>query len=92
VLWKLLLLFLAIGTGAVSGAFASDLQDGGDRPYDHMPRIAPGDLKGAAGKALGFIKPAEGMDAKTVSENPWAVSDDFIDRVVIECVNELTPK
>jgi hypothetical protein len=26
------------------------------------------DLKGAAAKALGSIKPAEGMDAKTVSQ------------------------
>jgi glyoxylase-like metal-dependent hydrolase (beta-lactamase superfamily II) len=50
------------------------------------------DLKDAAGKALGANKPGEGMDAKTVSENPWAVYDDYIDRVVIGCVNELTPK
>lgn len=50
------------------------------------------DLKDAAGRALGANKPAEGMDAKTASENPWAVYDDYIDRVVIGCVNELTPK
>jgi glyoxylase-like metal-dependent hydrolase (beta-lactamase superfamily II) len=50
------------------------------------------DLKAAAGKSLAGTKEAEGMDAKTVSENPWAVYDDYIDRVVIKCVNELTPK
>ena len=33
-----------------------------------------------------------GLDAKTASENPWAVFDDYIDRVVIQCVNGLTPK
>jgi glyoxylase-like metal-dependent hydrolase (beta-lactamase superfamily II) len=49
------------------------------------------DLKGAAAKALIDIKPTEGMDPKTVSENPWAVFDDYIDRVVIQCVNEITP-
>ena len=50
------------------------------------------DLKDAAGQALAGNKPGEGMEAKTVGENPWAVYDDYIDRVVIGCVNTLTPK
>jgi glyoxylase-like metal-dependent hydrolase (beta-lactamase superfamily II) len=50
------------------------------------------DLKAAATKALGATKPGAGLDAKTASENPWAVFDDYIDRVVIQCVNGLTPK
>ena len=50
------------------------------------------DLKAAATKALGATKPGVGLDAKTASENPWAVFDDYIDRVVIQCVNGLTPK
>ncbi len=50
-----------------------------------------GDLKAAASRALASIKPGEGLDAATLG-NPWAVSDDYIDRVAISCVNELTPK
>lgn len=50
------------------------------------------DLKTAASKALAATKPGEGMDAATVAENSWAVFDDYIDRVVIQCVNEVTPK
>jgi hypothetical protein len=50
------------------------------------------DLKGATAKALVDIKPTEGMDPKTANENPWAVFDDYIDRVVIQCVNDITPK
>jgi len=49
------------------------------------------DLKAAAAKALAATKPGEGLDEKTARENPWAVFDDYIDRVVIQCVNELTP-
>lgn len=49
------------------------------------------DLKAAATKALGSTKPGEGLDATTARENPWAVFDDYIDRVVIQCVNTLTP-
>jgi glyoxylase-like metal-dependent hydrolase (beta-lactamase superfamily II) len=49
------------------------------------------DLKAAATKALGATKPGAGLDEKTAAENPWAVFDDYIDRVVIGCVNELTP-
>jgi glyoxylase-like metal-dependent hydrolase (beta-lactamase superfamily II) len=49
------------------------------------------DLKAAAASALATTKPGEGLDPKTVSENPWAVFDDYIDRVAIQCVNDLTP-
>jgi len=49
------------------------------------------DLKASAMKALRATKPGEGVDAKTAQENPWAVFDDYIDRVVIQCVNALTP-
>ena len=50
-----------------------------------------GDLKAAASRALAATKPGEGLDAATFS-NPWAMFDDYIDRVAIACVNELTPK
>ena len=50
------------------------------------------DLKSAAVKALATTKPGEGVNANTARENPWAVFDDYIDRVVIQCVNELTPE
>jgi glyoxylase-like metal-dependent hydrolase (beta-lactamase superfamily II) len=50
------------------------------------------DLKSAAAKALAATQPGEGLDENTVRENPWAVFDDYIDRVVIQCVNELTPE
>jgi len=33
----------------------------------------------------------EGLDPAD-KENPWAVFDNYIDRVVIQCVNTLTPK
>jgi glyoxylase-like metal-dependent hydrolase (beta-lactamase superfamily II) len=49
------------------------------------------DLKTAAAKALAATKPGEGLDKRTAAENPWALFDDYIDRVVIQCVNELTP-
>jgi glyoxylase-like metal-dependent hydrolase (beta-lactamase superfamily II) len=48
------------------------------------------DLKAAASKALASTKPGEGMTEGT--DNAWAVFDDFIDRVAIKCVNELTPE
>ena len=48
-------------------------------------------LKAAATTALAATKLAEGLDEKIARENPWAVFDDYIDRVVIRCVNELTP-
>ena len=49
------------------------------------------DLKGATATALRATKPGEGLDQNVASENPWAVFDDYIDRVVIQCVNTLTP-
>lgn len=48
------------------------------------------DLKSIAQKALASIKPGEGVTV-SYAENPWAIFDDYIDRVVIQCVNELTP-
>jgi glyoxylase-like metal-dependent hydrolase (beta-lactamase superfamily II) len=49
------------------------------------------DLRNTARLALASIKPGEGLTV-TYAENPWAVFDDYIDRVVIRCVNTLTPK
>ena len=49
------------------------------------------DLKNAARQALMSTKPGEGLTDKD-GTNPWAVFDNYIDRVVIQCVNELTPK
>jgi glyoxylase-like metal-dependent hydrolase (beta-lactamase superfamily II) len=49
------------------------------------------DLKNAARQALMSTKPGEGLAAED-GTNPWAVFDNYIDRVVIQCVNELTPK
>jgi glyoxylase-like metal-dependent hydrolase (beta-lactamase superfamily II) len=49
------------------------------------------DLRSAAGTALKRTMPGEGLEAADRS-NPWAVFDHFIDRVVIDCVNKLTPK
>jgi glyoxylase-like metal-dependent hydrolase (beta-lactamase superfamily II) len=49
------------------------------------------DLKATAADALKTTKPGEGMDARDLA-NPWAVFDDYIDRVVIKCVNALTPR
>jgi len=49
------------------------------------------DLKNTTRLALATTKPGEGL-AITQAENPWAVFDDYIDRVVIRCVNSLTPK
>jgi glyoxylase-like metal-dependent hydrolase (beta-lactamase superfamily II) len=49
------------------------------------------DLKNAARQALMSTKPGEGLTDED-RMNPWAVFDNYIDRVVIQCVNELTPK
>jgi glyoxylase-like metal-dependent hydrolase (beta-lactamase superfamily II) len=49
------------------------------------------DLKNAARQALKSIKIGEGL-APVDSGNPWAVFGNYIDRVVIQCVNELTSK
>lgn len=49
------------------------------------------DLKAAAGRALKQTKGGEGMNPADLS-NPWAVFDDYIDRVVVGCMNEMNPK
>jgi glyoxylase-like metal-dependent hydrolase (beta-lactamase superfamily II) len=49
------------------------------------------DLKDAAGKALASTKPGEGVNPADMG-NPWAVFDNFIDRVAVQCVDTLTPK
>ena len=49
------------------------------------------DLRNTARQALASTKFGEGL-AVSWAENPWAVADDYIDRVVIQCVNALTPK
>jgi glyoxylase-like metal-dependent hydrolase (beta-lactamase superfamily II) len=50
------------------------------------------DLKAAAETALKTTKPGEGLTATDRSTNPWAVFDNYIDRVALACVNQLTPK
>jgi len=49
------------------------------------------DLRNAARAALKSTSLGEGLDPAD-KENPWAVFDNYIDRVVIQCVNTLTPK
>jgi glyoxylase-like metal-dependent hydrolase (beta-lactamase superfamily II) len=49
------------------------------------------DLKNAARDALSSTKPGEGLNPENLG-NAWAIFDDYIDRVVIQCVNALTPK
>lgn len=48
------------------------------------------DLKAAADEALRTTKAGEGLDPRDRA-NPWAVFDDYIDRVACQCVNRLTP-
>ncbi len=50
------------------------------------------DLKQAAAKALASTKPGEGMDPADVAGNPWALYDNYIDRVAGQCVNAVAPK
>jgi glyoxylase-like metal-dependent hydrolase (beta-lactamase superfamily II) len=50
------------------------------------------DLKGAAESALKTTMPGVGMTATDRSTNPWSVFDNYIDRVALACVNQLTPK
>ncbi len=47
-------------------------------------------VKSAAAKALAATKPGQGLPA-AAQGNPWAVFDDYIDRVAAKCVDELTP-
>jgi glyoxylase-like metal-dependent hydrolase (beta-lactamase superfamily II) len=49
------------------------------------------DLKAAAAAALASTTPGEEMAAADKA-NPWAVFDNYIDRVVVKCVNAVTPK
>lgn len=49
------------------------------------------DLKAAAGKALATTKVGETLNPQDAG-NPWAVFDNYIDRVAGQCVNTLTPK
>jgi glyoxylase-like metal-dependent hydrolase (beta-lactamase superfamily II) len=49
------------------------------------------DLKNAARAALQSTKPGEELNPAD-TDNPWAIFDNYIDRVVIQCVNALTPK
>lgn len=49
------------------------------------------DLKQAAATALQTTKVGEGMDPVDVKTNPWAVFDNYIDRVAAKCVSTLTP-
>ena len=50
-----------------------------------------GDLRNAAGQALQTTPVGVGVDPEDFS-NPWALFDNYIDRVVVQCVNTLTPK
>jgi glyoxylase-like metal-dependent hydrolase (beta-lactamase superfamily II) len=49
------------------------------------------DLKDAAAEALTATKVGEGMDPRDLA-NPWAVFDNYTDRVMVQCVNKLTPR
>ena len=49
------------------------------------------DLKAAAGKALATTPVGETLNPADAG-NPWAVYDNYIDRVAAQCVNTLTPK
>jgi glyoxylase-like metal-dependent hydrolase (beta-lactamase superfamily II) len=49
------------------------------------------DIKQAAATALATTKPGETLNPADKG-NPWAVFDDYIDRVAGQCVNTLTPK
>ena len=49
------------------------------------------DVKQAAATALATTTPGVGLNT-TDKANPWAVFDNYIDRVAAQCVNTLTPK
>lgn len=49
------------------------------------------DLHAAAMTALGSTQLAEGMRPEDTT-NPWAVFDNYIDRVTVQCVAELAPE
>jgi hypothetical protein len=48
-------------------------------------------VRNTARQALKSTPFIEGINPED-KENPWAVFDDYIDRVVLQCVNILTPK
>ena len=49
------------------------------------------DLKAAAQTALKTTMPGQGLSVSDRG-NPWAAFDNYIDRVALDCVNQLTPK
>ena len=49
------------------------------------------DIKQAAATALATTKVGEGLNPLD-KDNPWALFDNYIDRVAVQCVNALTPK
>ena len=49
------------------------------------------DLKAAASSALASTKPGAGLNPAD-RNNPWALFDNYIDRVAAQCVTALTPK
>ena len=49
------------------------------------------DLKNAAEHALASVTPGQGMDPRDQA-NPWALFDNYTDRVMVQCVNILTPR
>jgi hypothetical protein len=49
------------------------------------------DIKQAAATALATTKAGEGLNPLDQA-NPWAIFDNYIDRVAGQCVNTLTPK
>jgi hypothetical protein len=50
-----------------------------------------GGLKTAAADSLNTTKFGVGLDPRDPA-NPWSGYDNYIDRVVVQCVNRLTPK
>jgi hypothetical protein len=49
------------------------------------------DVRKAATAALAGTRPGAGINMGDAG-NPWAVYDDYIDRVALNCVNAVTPK
>lgn len=49
------------------------------------------DVRQAAAAALASTKPGDSMEEKDKA-NPWALFDNYIDRVATKCVNAVTPK
>ena len=49
------------------------------------------DLKAVATRALQTTQPGVGLNSLD-KDNPWAFSDNYVDRVALQCVNTLTAK